>query len=101
VAEKASANDILIVQSAGNSSDTFCVPQGTNQPLRFDAVTPCNVAFQGRTGPAANQVINADSTGPFSWASAHWSSASPNPIVVAESIDQAEFLTPLPGTNCG
>ncbi|HVC34497.1 MAG TPA: S8 family serine peptidase, partial [Chloroflexota bacterium] len=69
IAESAAAKNVMIVQSAANDSLLFCTPPpvGTTPP------------------PCTPQPIPAQSSAEFAWASAHWTSGEPNPIVVVEA----------------
>lgn len=90
VAERASTQNVIIVQSAGNAGARFCLPPlGT--PLWTNALPTSAqpTALLPCTAPAVLTPVRTWNTGPFSWASlpGNWTSPGANPIIVVENIN--------------
>ncbi len=73
VAQEAARKDVAIVVAAGNDSAGICAA-----PV---AQPPC-------AGSASLVVLDARKRHPFGWASANWTGATANPIILVEAIDQ-------------
>ncbi|MCL4534081.1 MAG: PKD domain-containing protein, partial [Bacteroidetes bacterium] len=84
VAERAADLDVMLVQSAGNTSQEFCVPyfkpDGTPIPTFLPDGTP--------NPDCRFEPTKATSTAVFAWAEHHWTSSLPKPVLVVESIDE-------------